>query len=328
MDLPTAESAGVFFTATAPRPSAMLEGTEGVSPQLQKLIQQLEELDKGLAAAENDEAVIRRIHTQRTELLRQLVQVTSGSDRDMWLLQLVDSAVASTQSTEGTTDSETLTKLVTEVKASTENKEIISQARFVALTAEYSASLLEPNADYAAIQTKWIGDLEAFVQEFGETRAAADAMLQLAISHEFAGQDEKAISGYERIVQEFPETEMAEKAKGRTRRLQSVGKPLELQRKRTRWPTVRSRIPTRQPDRRSVLGHLVRTVQGGHEAAAQPARPVRTSKICRGGRQPGQPARKRHSVTCGPNGWVGPNSTNPGDSRADWPNRWASSPYP
>jgi thiol-disulfide isomerase/thioredoxin len=161
-------------------------------------------------------------------LLRQLVEVTSGSDRDMWLLQLVDSAVASSQSTDGTTDSETLTKLVTEVKASTENKEIISQARFVALTAEYSASLLEPNADYAAIQAKWIRDLETFVEDFGETRAAADAMLQLAISHEFAGQDEQAISSYERIVKEFPETDMAEKARGATRRLQSVGKPLEL----------------------------------------------------------------------------------------------------
>ena len=190
-------------------------------------MQKLEELDKSLTAADND-AAIRRIHVQRTELLRALVKATSDSDRDMWLLQLIDSAVASAQTGDPATDSQSLAKLVEDVQAATQNKEIIGQAKFAALTADYSASLQQPKADFPAVQSKWIESLEAFVKDFAGTRPAADAMLQLAISHEFNGQDEQATTWYGRIVQDFPDTDMSEKAAGATRRLQSVGKPLEL----------------------------------------------------------------------------------------------------
>ncbi len=227
LDVPSDESNGFFFNAVANRAAAVAAGTPGVSPELQQLVQKLEELDKGLGETAAN-ADIRRVHSQRCGLLRELVQATSGEDRDMWLLQLVDSCVAAAQNEDGTADTEILTKLVAEVETATQNKEIIGQAKFVALTADYSASLQQPKVDFAEIQSKWIENLEAFVERFRGTRSAAESMLQLATSQEFAGENEEAIKWYEQIVKEYPQSEMAEKATGATRRLQSIGKPFDL----------------------------------------------------------------------------------------------------
>ena len=53
-------------------------------------------------------------------------------------------------------------------------------------------------------------------------------MLQLAIAQEFAGKDEDALGWYSRIVKEFPNAELAAKAAGAKRRLESVGQSIEL----------------------------------------------------------------------------------------------------
>ena len=48
-------------------------------------------------------------------------------------------------------------------------------------------------------------------------------MLQLAVAHEFAGDDEDAKEWYARIVDDFPKASAADKATGARRRLASVG---------------------------------------------------------------------------------------------------------
>jgi thiol-disulfide isomerase/thioredoxin len=53
-------------------------------------------------------------------------------------------------------------------------------------------------------------------------------MLQLAFRDEFSGRDEEAITRYQAIATAFPDTPNARKATGAVRRLQCVGKPLDL----------------------------------------------------------------------------------------------------
>ena len=57
---------------------------------------------------------------------------------------------------------------------------------------------------------------------------AAEAMLQLGIAREFAGQEEEAKRWYGRIVQEFAGSAAAKKAAGAATRLDSVGKSIDF----------------------------------------------------------------------------------------------------
>ena len=83
-------------------------------------------------------------------------------------------------------------------------------------------------ADYSKIQTEWLKTLEQYIDEYPTSADAAEAMLQLAISQEFMGQEDDAKKWYVRIVKEFPESPAAKKAAGAQTRLDSVGKTIAL----------------------------------------------------------------------------------------------------
>ena len=64
----------------------------------------------------------------------------------------------------------------------------------------------------AEIQTEWQKNLEQYVSEYPTAPDAAEAMLQLAIAQEFAGQDDDAKRWYARAAKEFPDTPAGKKA--------------------------------------------------------------------------------------------------------------------
>ena len=221
--LPNVDGAGFFYRVTSPNTLPVARVSNPTNEIVQQLVQELEKLDQRLTEMDSQSAS--RVHKHRSELLRKLAKESEGESRDMWLSQLVDSVV--TVSHDGASV-ETLENLVQEISAATKNQEIVGQATFSYMTSAYSASLQDPNAKLGKIQDQWMQDLESFAEKFNGTRPAGEAMLQLAISEEFAGQDETAIDWYSRIVRDFPKSEMAEKARGATTRLRSVGKPLAL----------------------------------------------------------------------------------------------------
>jgi thiol-disulfide isomerase/thioredoxin len=91
--------------------------------------------------------------------------------------------------------------------------------------------LQEEKADFIKIQEKWLKDLEAFIAEYPACDDAPEAMLQLAIAQEFAGQEEAAIKWFDQIVAKFPQHELAKKAAGASHRLNCVGKTIQLRAK-------------------------------------------------------------------------------------------------
>ena len=225
--LPASEETGFFYRVSDRRTLPVSSPSSQVDAQTQQLVQKLEELDKQLSQADSP-APAQRIYQQRMSVLRELIASAEGEERDMWLLQLIDSAVATSQPGQGPDGAAVLKKVADEVAAVTQNKEVVAQAKFSFLTADYSESLQKPDANLAKIQTQWIDELKSFVADFPDTRPAAEAMLQLAISEEFAGEDKSATDWYSQIVAGYAETDMAEKARGAIRRLNSVGNPLEL----------------------------------------------------------------------------------------------------
>ena len=89
-----------------------------------------------------------------------------------------------------------------------------------------------------AIQKKWLTDLEQFVTDYAQSKETAEAMLQLAMAQEFAGQDAKAVEWYSRIIKDFADSSASLKAAGAKRRIESVGQPLVLEGKDTQGNPV------------------------------------------------------------------------------------------
>jgi len=226
----TASSDGFFFPGPlAPQGGAELAATGGLSPEIQDLINQIEQVDADLAAAATL-AALAPLNARRADLLERLVGlVTSPEDKVMWTRQLAETVSAAVQAGGFPDGLARLDALYQRLAAEPADLNLVSYVRFRYLMADYSLAQQSPGNDFPKVQQKWKADLEAFIAEFGTTDVAADAMLSLAIAQEFDGEDEKAISGYGRIVAEFPDTPGAAKAAGAKRRLESVGKPLDLQ---------------------------------------------------------------------------------------------------
>ena len=166
---------------------------------------------------------------QRAEVLNRLAEVTNDPElRNEWYKQLADMLSAAVQSGGYDRGVEQLEKLEQGLQASGLGNEPVAHVRFRRMLAEYIKSQQQPDANLVKIQAVWLEGLEAFANEFPTSPDAAEAQLQLGMSHEFIGQEEQAQSWYRQISEQFPQTDHADKALGALRRLASEGKPLRL----------------------------------------------------------------------------------------------------
>lgn len=218
---------GYFFQASlATQPVAAVDGTP-VNETVQKLISDLDSVDQQLLSATNSAAS--RLHAQRADLIEGLTKAAqTDEERAVWVRQLADTVSAAVQTGAFPDGLQRLEKLMTRLSAEKQGKEQLAYVKFRFLSAEYGQQLQDPKADFAKIQDLWLEKLDAYVKEFPTSPDAAEAMLQVAIAQEFAGQEEEALSSYAQIATRFPESAMAPKAMGAKRRLESVGKPLSL----------------------------------------------------------------------------------------------------
>lgn len=219
-------SSGFFFTAmTTQRNDA---GAAGNGDAAQKLLADLETLDREAAKATTPEEQSRSIG-KRAELLEQIAaSAKNADDRAMWLRQLADMISAAVQSGTCADGADRLKALFEKLDKTDADKALAGYVKFRQLTAAYVLSMQAPKADYSKIQTEWLKTLEQYIGDYPATADAAEAMLQLAISQEFMGQEDDAKKWYVRIVKEFPDSAAAKKAAGAQTRLDSVGKPITL----------------------------------------------------------------------------------------------------
>jgi len=108
------------------------------------------------------------------------------------------------------------------------DKNLAAYIKFRLMTAGYVQAISAPKADVAKIQADWPKKLEQFISEYPTSPDAVEAMLQLGIAREYAGQDDDAKKWYERIGREFADLPQARKAAGAARRIDSVGTLLNL----------------------------------------------------------------------------------------------------
>jgi len=220
---------GFFFQASLTgRAEANVPVSGGLSARVQELISQMEQIDKDLLSA-TAPAELAPLNARRADVLEQLAAETQDkSERVIWLRQLADTVSAAAQSGEYPEGIQRLQSLSEKLRDQKASDDLIAYVTYRYLSAEYTQQMQQPDADFAKVQEQWLSNLQQFIQGFPSSPDAAEAMLQLAIAEEFAGNDEAAVNWYGRIAEDFPDSTNAAKAAGAKRRIESIGQPLVL----------------------------------------------------------------------------------------------------
>ncbi len=217
------------FTVFIPfrEPTQGLDEANGApSEKVQQLIEEVQKLDAEITKAGSREQQA-KLNEKRADALEKLIDEIDPKERGVWVRGFADTVSAAAQSGTYPAGLDRLKELFERLKKD-ENSELAAYVKFRQMTAEYGASLADENPDFAKIQSTWLANLETFANDFPESPDTADAMLQLGLAQEVAGQDEKAKSWYSKIVQSFPQAAPAKKAAGAIARLESVGKSISL----------------------------------------------------------------------------------------------------
>ncbi len=227
-DEPTSAVSGLFFSVEqTPAVAAARNPSEGISPKLQELLAKLEKLEAQLASAKPAESGV--LYQRQAELLQQLAAASSTTEqKTAWLRQLADNLSAATQSGALADGNKRLEKLHAALEEQKLPEDVLAYVRYRGLLAAYSTAMQKPNADYAKIQSDWLANLKTFVETYPTSADAAEALLQIAIAEEFAGNEEEAKKWYQQIAKSAAKSPQARKAVGAIRRLDSPGKPLAM----------------------------------------------------------------------------------------------------
>ncbi|HEX4144304.1 MAG TPA: thioredoxin-like domain-containing protein [Pirellulales bacterium] len=207
-------------TTLAQTPPADEGGANRPSAKARELMEEYEALDKkqdGSAAA----------NERRVEIIDQLAaEAKTPEDRAQWLRQAADVINEAVPRGKFPGGIERLTEMRDKCVADGQ-EDLAAYMQFRMLTAAYNKAMTE-NGDIPTIQKKWLTDLEQFVKDYPKSSDSAEAMLQLGIAEEFAGDDANAVKWYSRVVQNFPKSPSAVKSEGAKRRIESVGNAISL----------------------------------------------------------------------------------------------------
>lgn len=224
-DNPSDAVAGGFFFQSPNRGDAAGGGN---GDDVQKLLAKLEELDKKAAKLTTPEQQA-AYTAERADLLEKIANAAStDEDRANWLRQLTDMISAAVQMGNCPDGAERLQKLFDSLQKNEADKNMAAYVKFRQMMAANALAWRAKNVDPAAVQKEWLKSLEEFLKDYPTAPDASEAMLQMAFSSEFSGQEEEAVKWYTRIEKEFHDSPAAQKAVGARTRLESEGKPIRF----------------------------------------------------------------------------------------------------
>jgi hypothetical protein len=204
------------------------------NPKLQKLVEELTELDRqapaaGMTPGPHPAAV--KHNLQRADLLEKIVGQVEPKDRELWIRQVADSLCTAVQNSPAGEKgpAERLARLEGQVvKGMAKGHPLSAYVVYRRLQADFSAALAAPNADYAKLQQDKTDRLTKFVETYPKTDDAAEALLQLGMDNEVMAKEGEARKWYTQLAKDYGDKPQGAKAKGALRRLEAEGKPLEL----------------------------------------------------------------------------------------------------
>ena len=202
---------------------AVADASPQESEQIKQLMVKLRDIEGKMVAS--DAAGRKALVLEQTVLLTQVVAAADAAEKSFWIKQLAETVAAAVQDGTLPDGIKKLEQLAATVAA---DEPLEAFVMFRLASARYAANMQQPGAEVDKVQAAWLEELQVFVEKHPSAPDAAEAMLQMGIADEFTGREKEALQRYGLIVKEFPDSSSAKKARGATRRLESVGKLLEL----------------------------------------------------------------------------------------------------
>ncbi|MEW4566165.1 redoxin family protein [Bremerella sp. JC770] len=219
---------GYFFSVSYSGNPAAGQAGMAAGGEIQEILTSLEDLDQKMpqAASAGDRE---KLAMQRIEVIKKVIAAANDDEmRENWIKQLADALSGGIQTGELSQGLDQLQSLADQVEKRAPKSDLAAYVRFREMSAGYTQQFQDPKADYAKIQEAWLVKLEDFIGTYPKSADAAEAMMQLAIAHEFAGEEEDAKKWYTRIRTDFSGTVLGDKANGAIRRLDAVGQPFVI----------------------------------------------------------------------------------------------------
>lgn len=216
---------------TLMQPAVMAAGVPAPStlePAVQKLVDELQALDKATQAAGSPTPDSTK---KRIALLTRLSREVTGESQTQWQQQLIDEITAGIQTGTYPGGMAQLNAMENELKTANPDSELVPYILYRRLSAEYNEKLRDvsmTNEQRQELQEWWLKQLNDFATSYSKVPDAADAMYQLAMTQEFVGKTKEAQTWYQKILIDHKQAVPAQRAIGALRRLSSIGKPMNL----------------------------------------------------------------------------------------------------
>jgi thiol-disulfide isomerase/thioredoxin len=221
--------------AAGPIPPGAGEGMlfdSAASPEMVKLIEQLQKLDAAAPKPEDGVRALGQYNARRADILAKLFELSrSDEEREQWGRQLIDGIATAVQMETYPEGLERLRRIEGDLKDSQPDSMLLPYAAYRRMLSQYSQDLQDAEAEPEERQKvldRWLEQLEEFVDKWPDADDTPDALLQLAITQEFAGKIDEARSWYDRLINRHGDTVSGAKAAGAVRRIDLEGKRLSL----------------------------------------------------------------------------------------------------
>ncbi|MFO0968185.1 MAG: thioredoxin-like domain-containing protein [Gemmataceae bacterium] len=210
---------------------AASDAPAATDPNLQKLYNDLAKLDAAAPPAPptvEKNAAVAKYNLDRAEILAKLAPIEPKAvQKEIWTKQIFDNLGTAHQAGSDAAMPK-LDALCKDLASKEPAGAMTAYATFRLISSGYLRDLSEDTANPGKVQDAYFAKLSKFVESFPKAEDTPDALQQLAMGSEYNGKDEEAKRWYQQLVTNFPSHRTVEQCKGAIRRLDLVGREMEL----------------------------------------------------------------------------------------------------
>ncbi len=217
---------GLFFPASASNRIGNSSSESGMSQEVQRLLTVLEKIEGDIKDESGDRS---RLHDDKAIVLQKLVAATQGTDQmELWVRQFADSISSAAQAGEYPEGVAKLRQLESQLGNMPKGKELVPYVAYRLLSTDYTLKSVGEKVDFAKLQVEYMAKLEDFARDYPDSSDAADAMIQIGLNHELAGDESEGEKWYSKVASRFSQTIQGKKAKGAIDRLSLEGRQFRI----------------------------------------------------------------------------------------------------
>ena len=203
--------------------ASISEATQGIITELEKIDRQISNMPFE-PNSQNEQ--LTKLNQRRADLLEKMFDATENDvDKETWARQLSDMLAIGAQTGTYTGAVERLALFTKKLESERLPGE--AYANYQNITTIFLVNQLTQD-DFTNVLNQYVQQLEDFTRRYPQSEQASQALNQLAIQKEFNNEQEQAAELYRRIANQYPESTEAEIASGALKRIESIGKRIDL----------------------------------------------------------------------------------------------------